>query len=296
MATLQQLCEDRAPSDRGCEDRSENGTVSNLQMSLDSCSIFEGEVSRNTGGELFGSRDEDDTEDEDESEDEGDCGEEEEEPEWMSFSTPDGANHISNFEEFWSEEPETAMPVELTSEAIWRLVQDRAQQEIARALEEAERSRIHCAPRAIPLRRGQAPPSRRPRRGERGELVAELARQGAAAASSRAQHSELLRPVAQRLGKGVARAGSAMQDAGRLAREAGAVVASRAQGHAACGPPPEAKVRTLMPEPEVCRSKQLAFEADARNAKSKVVDAANAVKTKLLHKMPKGLRRRGSDE
>lgn len=234
-----------------------------------------------------------------------------EEPEWMSFATPEGGL-LTNFEELWSQceqddggdgaagsgsalEPEVPATIEMTSEAICKFVQ----QEIARALKDAERDRTQGS-QAVPLRRGQAPPSRRPKRGERGDLVAEWARQGAAVASS-----TLAQPVAQRLGqrfqnagKSVARAGSAMQDAGRLAREAGAVVACRAHGHANVGTPPPA------PPPEACRTKPVyTIDQDAQKAKIKVVHAANAVKSKMLQskmlqKMPKGLplRRRRKDE
>jgi len=238
-----------------------------------------------------------------------------EDPEWMSFSTPNAGDLLTNFEEIWSQrgqdelehdaqgdtkEPVLANPVELTSEAIWDLVADRAQKEIARALEEAERNRMFYGAlrpeeRRCLLRRGQSIPSRRPRRGERSELVADLARnarselvadlrQGAAAASSKASNSQLLRPVAQRLGNGVLRAGSAMQDAGRLAREAGAVVASRAHGHG----------HGVAPEAIVADAKKL--EADAKNAKTKAVHAANAMKSKLMQKMPNSLRRRRKEE
>lgn len=323
---LHQLHEERMPSDRGCEDGVDDDRESNTHVSdgEDSGLVQVGDQCLQAPHQLVEDHDSSE-EDAGDIEDEDDDSQDEvgsaAEPEWMSFATPDG-DMLEAFEELWSQgqgsqdelEPGSAsraateLPLalvrgdsrmELTSEAIWKLVADRAQQEIARALEEAERARPsystqHTPRRGVPLRRGQAPfyqgPQRRPKRGERGELVAELARQGAAVASSKASSkAQQLRPVAQRFGNSVARAGSVMQDAGRLAREAGASITGH--GHAAYAPP-----ATLMPTPEACAAKPLVTEADARNAKTKVVHAANAVKSKLLHKMPKGLRRPKKDD
>jgi hypothetical protein len=255
------------------------------------------------------------------SDEDGCCSEQEseaEDPEWMSFATPDAGGLVANFEELWYRDAqddfeevevercpangsrETAgMPSELTSEAIWQLVDARVQQQIARALEEAELSRPEMAPRLqrALLRRGQAAPvARRPKRGERGELVAEMARQGAAAASSRAQNSELLRPISERLG-------SAKEHAGRLAREARAVVAARANGRinsaaanricrsSMCQEDSDTEPRVFTPNRALVEAEARGRE-DSTKAKTKVVDAANAVRTKLISRMPKGFQRR----
>lgn len=269
VAALQQLHEDQGQEAPQDEDRS-----SDLHMSPESDEPLLAD------GRILS--DHDDAED---------AHSETEEPEWMSFNTPDGDLH--NFDDLWAQdqsdshdelegrlEAQIVAQSALSQESIQRLVQ----QEVARALEEAERARRAGG---LPLRRTQLPP-RRPRRGERGELVASLARQGAAAASNKAQHSELFRPVAQRLGKSVARANSAMQDASRLAREASAVVASRAHGHV--GPVsarrPPASASPASPD-EACDKPPLP-DTDAKNAKTKVVHAANAMKSKMLQKMPKG--------
>lgn len=286
VAALQQLHEDQGQEAPQDEDRS-----SDLHMSPESDEplLADGRI-------LSGH---DDVEDVEDAHSGGYAGSEIEEPEWMSFNTPDGDLH--NFDDLWAQdqndshdelegrlEAQIVAQSALSQESIQRLVQ----QEVARALKEASGG-------GLPLRRAQLPP-RRPRRGERGELVASLARQGAAAASNKAQaaaqHSELFRPVAQRLGKSVARANSAMQDASRLAREAGAVVASRAHGHVGPGSAYEASNKLQQatcdkpPLKATCDKRPATsdLDTDPKNAKTKVVHAANAMKSKMLQKMPKG--------
>jgi len=291
LATLQQLHEDRMPSDRGLGEDKERTEQMAEAPAESPCEL---------GAEDDAREDEDEEDAEDESQDE-EGSDAAEDPDWMSFATPDGfatpgGDLLTNFEELWSQghpqpdttvgrtEPSLPSLSELTSEAIWQLVADRAQQEIARALAEAERDRARYGPQLsgrqsrVLLRRGQVSTPRRPKRGERGELVADLARE--------AKNSELLRTGAQRLGKSVARAGSAMQDAAQFARVAGGAVASRAHGHANAGPiPEESRVKPLVID-----------AADARNAKMKAVQAAHNVKSKLLQRMPKGLRKQRTEE
>lgn len=293
MAPMQQLAEDRMPSDRGHEDGGNRDSASPASNKLveplvavsfdetpaeDSDSSDASEVSEASEPEqlVAMSFDEMPTED-------GDCSNASEaDPEWMSFATPVAGDLYADFDELWSqdevvdndaanasrsEEP-AAVTTELTSEAIWQLVAGRAQQEIARALEEAERSRQ--LQRTLP---------RRPKTGERGEHVAELSRQ--------AQNSEVLRPLSERLG-------SAMQDAGRLAREARAVVASRAPGRS-----PSGSADTFTPSPALVEAEARRPEGpctpretrDSTNAKTKVAHAANAMKTKMLERIPKGFQR-----
>jgi len=215
-------------------------------------------------------------------------------------------------------------PVALTSDAIGKLVADLAQKEVARALEEADKNRPRSAPlndktkRAL-LRRGQVS-SRKPKRDEPGDIGVALTRQpatlmeaagplaaalccgpsAAATASSKGPSSAVAaqmsktQAAANRFGNGVLRAGSAMQDAGRLAREAGAVAL---KGHASAS-----TLSKDILQPEVMRVKEFTsdakkLEADARNAKIKAVTAANAVKVKLMQKMPMNrLRRHRKDE
>lgn len=285
--------------------------------------------------------DNEEAEEEAEADEEGEESEDDEqgsdidEPEWMSFATPCAGGLMTNFEELWSrgthndqrgagdEDEEPLLKnkqMELTSEAIGNFVNDRVQKEVARALEEADKNRPRSAPlndktkRAL-LRRGQVS-SRKPKRDELGDIGVALTRQpatlmeaaaAAATASSKgppnavAAQMSKTQAAAQRLGNGVLRAGSAMQDAGRLAREAGAVVAGRAQGmqqgHASA-----ATLNKDILAPEVMRAKEFTaeakrLEADARNAKIKAVTAANAVKVKLMQKMPMNrLRRHRKDE
>lgn len=339
MATLRQLHEDRIPSDRGHEDGSRRSSDQDgaLEDAIKSLAVVDQHASENAE-DCFsipcdlgdGSKSSEDEEMDAESQEAS--SEAAEDPEWMSFQTPENGV-LADFEELWSlsdqdapdrgaaasvEAPAPApdATIPLSSEAIDQLIaralDERVGQAVAKALDEVRHGRTPGGVRPAPLRQGQTRLSRRPRskRGERGELVADLARQTyastsiskyfemkpdeAVAASSRANNAELLRPVAQRLGASVARAGSAMQDAGRLAREAGAVVASRA-----CAPAPPV-ITTLMQTPpnppEACREKPPALEADAKTAKTKVVHAANAVKSKMLEKMPKGLRRRRKED
>lgn len=332
MAPMQQLAEDQMPSDRGHEDGSNQDSVSLASIELkrplaavcsdDSPASNEvmGSLAAVFSGEMLAEDDvcSEATEASEVSEvseareaerpvavtfeekpaeempaDDVDCSSSEAsgaEPDWMSFVTPDAGHLYADFEELWSRDEvsendagnvsrakeHAVVTTELTSEAIWQLVADRAQKEIARALEEAERSRQ--LQRRLP---------RRPKRGERGELVAELARQGAAAASSKAQNSELLRPLSERLG-------SAMQDAGRLAREARAVVASRAPGRS-----PSVSGDSFTPSPALVEAEAMRPEGpctprgtrESTNAKAKVAHAANAVKTKMLERIPRGFQR-----
>jgi len=191
-------------------------------------------------------------------------------PEWMSFAGAPEAevDLLSNFDALWCENAQTSIgdvrtgidvqqrienpanmqepPIksldDLTSEAVWRLVEDRFQVELTRAVREAEnRGRRQAQTRRLP---------RRPRKGERAELVADLMREASQTASTKA---ELLKPAALRLGRGVAKAGLAMQDAGRLVRETSAVV-NFAGG---IQPPPP-----MSPEVEASRRAKVAHAAN----------------------------------
>jgi hypothetical protein len=189
-------------------------------------------------------------------------------PEWMSFATPEcmpeaEVDLLSNFDAMWCHTPETAIEdgghatnpreeraeqeltiksvEDLTSEAVWRLVEDRFQAELARAVQEAEnRGRRQAQMRRLP---------RRPKRGERAELVADLMREAGQTASTKA---EFLKPAALRLGSGIAKAGIAMQDAGRLVRETSAVV----NPSGSVQPPP------MPPEVEASRRAKVAQAAN----------------------------------
>merc|ERR1711972_1224880 len=148
---------------------------------------------------------------------------------------------------------------ELTSDGIWRLVEQRVQQEMARAVKDAEiRGRRQQLQQ---MRR----PIRRPRRGERTEFVGELASQGAAMVAAKASKAQMLKPLAWRFGKSVAEAGLAAHDAGNLMR--GASVTN------ACG---SSCAVAISPEVEA-------------NRRARVVQAASTISSGLIRNLPKGL-------
>lgn len=336
MATLQLLHEDvtsgRSHEDDACDQ--DRASDEQKKSKLESACHRLG-INQEAAPEELHEADVDNEEADEEADEEGEESEDDEdgseidEPEWMSFATPCAGGLMTNFEELWAngthnhqggagaEDEEPLLknkPVELTSEAICGLVADRVQKEVARALEEADKNRPRSAPlndktkRAL-LRRGQVS-SRKPKRDEPGDIGVALTRQPAAlmeaAASAAATASSKGPPsavaaqmsktqaAANRFGNGVLRAGSAMQDAGRLAREAGAVAL---KGHASAS-----TLSKDILQPEVMRAKEFTadakrLEADARNAKIKAVTAANAVKVKLMQKMPMSrLRRHRKDE
>lgn len=275
------------PSDRGHEEEApaeapeeaEATWTSEVTPELQACGVFD-ELSTFNAEEPSVDSDAEAAEDESS----------EAEPEWMSFQTPDAGSLVANFEELWSRDHPhgtvgeaanlAGLSGEITAEAICQLVAERVQQEIARALEEAG----HKPPRNF-LRQQIDAATQRYRSSKKPEQNL-LDPTGQATASGKPQ--ELLRPISERLGNGVARAGAAMQDASRLAREAKAVVTSRAN----------TRSQSVPRHPEVTPSSgnQSSAESDAPNTKTKVVDAANAMKAKLMTRIPKGFPQRQKKE
>jgi hypothetical protein len=186
-------------------------------------------------------------------------------PEWMSFIAPESAPEVdlfANFEALWSddlahessigESQGASQPVtELTSDALWGLLGPRFNEELERRVKEAE---VKWRKQQVQLMRRKP----RPRRGERGELVAELA-------SQVAQKAIKAKPAAWRFGKtvgaGAANAALAVHETTSMIRENSPIL----DPHMALTP-----------------------EVDARR-RAKVAHAANAISSGLLRSMPKSL-------